>query len=90
MTSEGKIWKKHRVQCNPGFGDNNMMILSTAAVKRAKEYFSIWGDNAIIDANKIMTNYALSIISETAFGIELHVDGRKEEFDTTKYVMSFQ
>jgi len=90
VTTEGTLWKKHRSQCNPAFGDQNMVIVSQIAIKKAKEYFSIWGETATIDADKTMVNYSLSIICETSFGIELHLDNRKIEFDTTKHVMSFQ
>eukprot|EP01126_Amoeba_proteus_P004719 TRINITY_DN11566_c0_g1_i1.p1 TRINITY_DN11566_c0_g1~~TRINITY_DN11566_c0_g1_i1.p1 ORF type:complete len:498 (-),score=92.04 TRINITY_DN11566_c0_g1_i1:29-1522(-) len=89
LTTNGEVWRRHRMHCNSGFSEQNTRVVARVTVEKMNEIFTSLGDS--IDPDQIPLDVALSVISEAAFGQKLFLDRRRDcEFVTTKnHIMPF-
>ncbi|KAJ3072968.1 hypothetical protein HDU98_002555 [Podochytrium sp. JEL0797] len=80
VTTEGAEWRKHRKIAAPTFSESNNALVHEASVKIAQEMFHSWeysfvttnhGSGHLVNVSSDMMEFALSVISTAAFGIDI-------------------
>jgi cytochrome P450 len=89
ITTTGNDWRKHRHHCNPAFSDFNIRSVTECSVKKVLELFTTWDETGLLDIDTNTLKFTLSVICGAAFGKEIYIDLRPDEFDVNKHKMSF-
>ncbi|KAJ3021588.1 UNVERIFIED_CONTAM: hypothetical protein HDU68_009540 [Siphonaria sp. JEL0065] len=80
VTTEGEEWRKHRKIAAPTFSEQNNVLVHAATVQLASEMFECWekamvttelSKSAVVNVSGDMMEFALSVISSAAFGIDI-------------------
>ncbi|KAJ3021587.1 UNVERIFIED_CONTAM: hypothetical protein HDU68_009539 [Siphonaria sp. JEL0065] len=81
LSTEGDEWRKHRKIAAPTFSEQNNLLVYEASLHIASEMFQSWEQSMItredgsrtvlVNVSSDMMEFALSVISSAAFGIDI-------------------
>ncbi|KAL0488069.1 cytochrome P450 [Acrasis kona] len=92
LTTNGDIWRKHRMLSNPAFNDDHIKLVSKVTnqtmVSVTKEYWS----HDSFDCNVVedMTKITLQIMGIAGFGRDMKALNEDQTYDRSKYTMTFR
>ncbi|KAJ3223913.1 hypothetical protein HDU81_008834 [Chytriomyces hyalinus] len=92
LTTESDEWRRHRKIAAPTFSEQNNALVHESSIQIAHGMFAAWDKNSVtssdgtrssrVDVSSDMMEFALSVISSAAFGIDIpwHTEPDDSEF----------
>lgn len=96
--SEGYEWKKHRALLTPAFSSSNLRLVAKVTVDNTNTLFAKWdqqrkttqlGEVLDVHVDEDTMRLMLYVIAGAGFGQELGFDKSDEDYDKSKFSISF-